>query len=266
METHPVTVRSLRVLRGPNLYAYMPVLHAVMDIGPYDERPSNSFPGFVDRLVAWLPTLHKHECSVGRPGGFIERLRRGTYLGHIVEHITLELQMRMGFDVAYGRARGTGELGVYNVTIEYKEEAPALEAFHTALRLVQAAMHDEPFDIEAELWLQLVTAYAVTEGQNSGAVRAALRRLAEIRSGRAEFVLEAAFSCLEASGSGRYREAASLADGLIALYHRTVDPPTGSAGYYMRGLVDFFLGRLDDAGAAIATLLDDVPQPGVRER
>lgn len=115
-------------------------------------------------------------------------------------------------------------------------------------------------DIEAELWLQLVTAYAVTEGQNSGAVRAALRRLAEIRSGRAESVLEAAFSCLEASGSGRYREAASLADGLIALYHRTVDPPTGSAGYYMRGLVDFFLGRLDDAGAAIATLLDDVPQ------
>ncbi len=104
METHPVTVRSLRVLRGPNLYAYMPVLHAVMDIGPYDERPSNSFPGFVDRLVSWLPTLHKHECSVGRPGGFIERLHRGTYLGHIVEHITLELQMRMGFDVAYGRA------------------------------------------------------------------------------------------------------------------------------------------------------------------
>ena len=56
METHLVTVRSLRVLRGPNLYAYMPVLHAVIDIGPYDERPSSSFPGFVDRLVAWLPT------------------------------------------------------------------------------------------------------------------------------------------------------------------------------------------------------------------
>jgi len=151
MESHPVSVRSLRVLRGPNLYAYVPVLHAVMDIGPYDERPSNSFPGFVDRLVSWLPTLHKHECSVGRPGGFIERLRRGTYLGHIVEHITLELQMRMGFDVAFGRARGTGELGVYNVIIEFKEEIPAVEAFHTALRLVLAAMHNEPFDIEAEL-------------------------------------------------------------------------------------------------------------------
>lgn len=151
METQQVTVRSLRVLRGPNLYAYMPVLHAVMDIGHYDERPSNSFPGFVERLVEWLPTLHKHECSVGRPGGFIERLRRGTYLGHIVEHITLELQMRMGFDVAFGRARGTGEPGVYNVVIAYKEEEPALAAFETALRLVLAAMHDQPFDVAGEL-------------------------------------------------------------------------------------------------------------------
>ncbi len=175
METHPVTVRSLRVLRGPNLYAYMPVLHAVMDIGPYEERPSNSFPGFVDRLVAWLPTLHKHECSVGRPGGFIERLRRGTYLGHIVEHITLELQMRMGFDVAYGRARGTGEPGVYNVIIQYKEEIPALDAFHTALRLVLAAMHDEPFDIAAELDRLAILADEYRLGPSTAAIVKAAR-------------------------------------------------------------------------------------------
>jgi cyanophycin synthetase len=175
MEAHPVTVRSLRVLRGPNLYAYMPVLHAVMDIGPYEEQPSNSFPGFVDRLVAWLPTLHKHECSVGRPGGFIERLQRGTYLGHIVEHITLELQMRMGFDVAFGRARGTGEPGVYNVIIEFKEEVPAVEAFHTALRLVLAAMHDEPFDIPAELDRLAGLADEYRLGPSTGAIVKAAR-------------------------------------------------------------------------------------------
>src|SRR5258708_25953653 len=150
MQTHGVTVRSLRVLRGPNLYAYMPVLHVVMDIGDYEERPSSSFPGFTERLVQWLPGLQKHECSVGRPGGFIERLRRGTYLGHITEHITLELQSIMGFSVSFGRARGIGERGVYHVIIAYKEEEPARAAFETALRLVLAAMHDEPFDLPGE--------------------------------------------------------------------------------------------------------------------
>ena len=102
MDTHGVTVRSIRVLRGPNLYAYMPIFHVVLDIGPYEERPSSSFPGFIERITAWLPGLHKHECGVGRPGGFVERLRSGTYLAHIVEHITLELQTAMGFDVAFG--------------------------------------------------------------------------------------------------------------------------------------------------------------------
>src|SRR5205085_1675015 len=112
---HGVTVRSIRVLRGPNVYAHKPVLHVIMDIGPYEDRPSDSLPGFVDRLTAWLPGLHAHKCSIGRPGGFIERLQCGTYLAHICEHVTLELQMLLGFDVAFGRARGAGERGVYNV-------------------------------------------------------------------------------------------------------------------------------------------------------
>jgi len=177
MKTHGVDVRSLRVLRGPNLYAYMPVLHIVMDIGPYEDRPSNSFPGFVERLTTWLPGLQKHECSVGRPGGFIERLRRGTYLGHITEHITLELQGLMGFDVAFGRARGTGEHGVYNVLIAYREEEPAKAAFETALRLVLAAMHDEPFNLDAELERLLEIADEHRLGPSTDAiVRAARRR------------------------------------------------------------------------------------------
>lgn len=108
MEEHGVSVRRMRVLRGPNLHAYMPVLQLELDIGAYEDRPSTSFPGFVQRLTQWLPGLHKHECSVGRPGGFIERLQRGTYLAHICEHVTLELQTLMGCNVAFGRARGTG--------------------------------------------------------------------------------------------------------------------------------------------------------------
>src|SRR3954451_15628883 len=146
-----VAVREMRVLRGPNLYAYIPVLKVVLDIGPYEERPSNSFPGLVERLVTWLPGLQTHECSVGRPGGFVERLQRGTYLAHIVEHVTLALQVQMGFDVRFGRARGTGERGVYNFVIAYKEEQPPQPSFHTALRLTLAAMHDESFELESEI-------------------------------------------------------------------------------------------------------------------
>src|SRR5687768_6485451 len=101
MKTHGVEVRQIQALRGGNIYAYLPLLHIIMDIGAYDERPSNSFPGFVERITTWLPGLQQHECNIGRPGGFIERLQRGTYLAHICEHVTLELQGLMGFDVTY---------------------------------------------------------------------------------------------------------------------------------------------------------------------
>jgi cyanophycin synthetase len=129
----------------------MPVLHIVLDIGPYEDRPSNTFDGFVEQLTRWLPGLQTHQCSLERPGGFVERLRDGTYLGHIAEHVTLELQGLMGFDVSFGRARGTGERGVYTVLIAYKEDEPAKAAFDTALRLILAAMNDEPFAIAASV-------------------------------------------------------------------------------------------------------------------
>ena len=86
METHGIAIRSIRVLRGPNLYAYMPVLQITLAIGLYEDQPSHEWPGFVDRLTAWLPDLHSHQCGLGYPGGFLERLQRGTYLPRICEH------------------------------------------------------------------------------------------------------------------------------------------------------------------------------------
>lgn len=173
---HGVVVRNVRALRGPNLHAFMPVLEVTLDIGPYEDRPSTSFDGFVDRLVGWLPGLQAHECSVGRPGGFIERLRRGTYLGHIAEHVTLELQTVMGFNVGFGRARGTGERGVYSVVIAYREEEPARAAFDTALRLTIAAMHDEPFEIEAEIERLMKVADEYRLGPSTAAIVDAARK------------------------------------------------------------------------------------------
>ena len=171
-----VEVRGIRVLRGPNLYAYMPVLEVALAIGPYEDRPSNSLPGFVDRLITWLPSLCKHGCSLGRPGGFVERLRTGTYLPHIVEHVTLALQEQMGFDVSFGRARGTGEPGVYRVLIAYREEEPARAAFEVALRLVLAAMHDEPFELEDELERLCEVADDYRLGPSTAAIVEAARR------------------------------------------------------------------------------------------
>lgn len=175
LQKNGVIVRSIRALQGPNLYAYMPVLHIVLDVGAYEEKPSSDFPGFVERLVNWLPGLEKHECSLKRPGGFIERLRRGTYLAHISEHITLELQNLMGFDVTFGRARGTGERGVYNVVIAYREKEPAEAAFNTALALTLAAMHDEPFDVEGELERLKDMADEYRLGPSTAAIVAAAR-------------------------------------------------------------------------------------------
>jgi cyanophycin synthetase len=176
MEMHDVKIQGMRALRGPNLYAYMPVLHIVMDIGPYEEKPSNSFPGFVERLTTWLPGLQKHECGLGRPGGFIERLQRGTYFAHIAEHICLELQGLMGFNVTFGRARSTDKRGVYTVVVAYEEEVPARTAFEIAARLTLAAMHDESFDLTGELERLLTLADEYRLGPSTGAIVKAARK------------------------------------------------------------------------------------------
>ena len=132
------TLRILetRVLRGPNYWAREPVIRQVVDLGVLEEFPSNKIPGFVDALVEMLPTLEDHACSLGRRGGFITRLREGTWAGHVAEHIALEFQNLAGTDVRHGKTRGTGEHGRYNVIFEYREEQVGIEAGRMAVALV----------------------------------------------------------------------------------------------------------------------------------
>ena len=144
-------IETLKVLRGPNQWARFPVLEAWVDLGPLEDSPSDTIPGFNDRLIAWLPRMIEHRCSVGTRGGFFERLRRGTWMGHILEHVTLELQTLAGSPVGYGRARETSRKGVYRVAIEFREENFAIDCLHTAHRLLMAAIADEPFDVDAEV-------------------------------------------------------------------------------------------------------------------
>jgi cyanophycin synthetase len=146
-----VEIRKVLALRGPNLWANFPVLEAWVDLQELKDSPSDSLPGFNDRVMAWLPTMIEHRCGLGYRGGFFERLRTGTYMGHILEHVTLELQSLAGSDVGYGKARETAEEGVYKVVIEYEEEAFGRAALDVGFRLLQAAIRDQPFDVANEL-------------------------------------------------------------------------------------------------------------------
>jgi len=132
------TLRILetRVLRGPNYWMRTPVIRQVVDLGGLEAFPTDRIPGFVDALVELLPTLEDHACSLGRRGGFITRLREGTWSGHVAEHIALEFQNLAGTDVRQGKTRGTGEYGRYNVIYEYREEQVGIEAGKMAVALV----------------------------------------------------------------------------------------------------------------------------------
>jgi cyanophycin synthetase len=132
------TLRILetRVLRGPNYWAREPVVRMLVDLGVLEDHPSDRIPGFNDALIALLPSLEEHACSLGRRGGFITRLRDGTWAGHVAEHIALELQILAGTDVRHGKTRSAGPVGQYNCIYEYREEQVGLEAGRMAVRLV----------------------------------------------------------------------------------------------------------------------------------
>lgn len=138
-----------RALRGPNRYSRYPAIFMPLDIGKLEDQPSDTLPGFPERLIALLPSLHSHGCSVGEPGGFIQRLHRGTWAAHIVEHVALELQCLAGMEVGFGKTFGTEERGVYDVVYRYRVESAGLLAGRQAVALVEAVIADEAFEVAA---------------------------------------------------------------------------------------------------------------------
>ncbi|NIC43550.1 cyanophycin synthetase [Aquabacterium sp. A08] len=145
------TIKLLRLsyLRGPNLWTYRPAMEALIDIGDLEDCPSNTLPGFYERLTAWLPGLVEHHCGVGERGGFLLRLREGTWPGHIMEHVALELQNLAGMQTGFGKARSTEVRGVYKVVIRTRQEEVGCQALLDARDLVMAAIEDTPFDVAA---------------------------------------------------------------------------------------------------------------------
>ena len=145
------TIDFLKVLhlRGPNIWTYRSVLEAWVDIHDLEDCPSNVIPGLPDRLTTLLPTLIEHRCSIGERGGFVKRLHDGTWPGHILEHVTLELQNLAGIPGGFGKARETSERGVYKVVIRAWQKEVSVAALHMGRDLLMAAIEDRPYDVDA---------------------------------------------------------------------------------------------------------------------
>ena len=138
---------STNVYVGPNVFAHFRVIRHVLDLGVLEEWPSLRLgDSFIEALLAALPGLHEHGCSYKEPGGFVRRLRddEGTWMGHIMEHVAIELQNVAGSPVTYGRTRSIeGQPGIYNMVFEYKDEAVGLESSKLAIKLLLSLLPDE---------------------------------------------------------------------------------------------------------------------------
>lgn len=134
-----IRIATLHATRGINFWSKRPVVRMDVSVGAFESISSADVPGAVEALMAALPGLIEHECSIGARGGFRQRMRRGTYAPHIIEHVALELQSIIGHDVGYGRTRGGDERGEYTIVFEHRHENVGLRAAALALEVVQRA-------------------------------------------------------------------------------------------------------------------------------
>jgi len=173
-----------RVYRGPNYWNYEPAIKLIVDLGILEHFPTSSIPGFVTALLEMLPGVGQHTCGTGRVGGFESRLREGTWVGHVAEHVALQLQREAGSEVGRGKTRGTGEPGRYHVVYSYGEEVVGLAAGRLAVRLVNHLVEAEPdFDFLGELEALIRLSERAAFGPSTQAIldEAALRDIPWIR-------------------------------------------------------------------------------------
>ena len=144
-------IRLLRInyLRGPSIWTYRPILEVWLDLGELEDHPSNAIDGLNERLTAWLPDLVEHHCGVGERGGFLQRLEGGTWMGHVLEHVIIELLNLSGMPAAFGQTRETSQRGIYRMVFRCPEEAVARVSLEQGHRLLMAAINDQPFDLKA---------------------------------------------------------------------------------------------------------------------
>jgi len=183
MNNKTIDILDVLHLRGPNIWTYRPALEAWVDINDLEDSPSNTIPGFYERLTAFLPTLIEHHCGVGERGGFLMRLREGTWPGHIMEHVMIELQNLAGMQSGFGKARETCKRGVYKVVVRARHEEVSRVALVAARDLVMAAIEGKPFDVQGTVDHLREILESVALGPSTAAIveAAADRKIPSIR-------------------------------------------------------------------------------------
>ncbi len=146
-------ILEIKTMSGPNYWSTTrhKLVVMLLDLEDMEERPTNKIDGFLGRLQALMPTLYEHRCSEGVSGGFFHRVKEGTWMGHVIEHIALELQTLAGMDTGFGRTRETQNRGVYHVVFSYHEAKAGIYTAKASVKIAQALIDGEPYDLEADI-------------------------------------------------------------------------------------------------------------------
>jgi cyanophycin synthetase len=146
-------ILEIRAMRGPNYWSIRrhKLIVMTLDLEEYEQKPTNKIDGFYENLKKMFPGMYEHRCSVGTPGGFFERVQEGTWMGHVIEHIALEIQSLADMEVGFGRTRGFGKEGVYSVVFNYLEEKVGRYAAKAAVRIAFALSEGTEYDLEEDI-------------------------------------------------------------------------------------------------------------------
>jgi cyanophycin synthetase len=146
-------ILEIKILKGPNYWSVRrsKLIQVKLDLEEMEHKPTNTISGFRERLQLMFPSMYEHRCSVGQPGGFFQRVDEGTWMGHVIEHVALELQTLAGMNCGFGRTRGTGVVGEYYVVFTYMEEDAGVYAAKAAVRITEALASGLPYNLEEDI-------------------------------------------------------------------------------------------------------------------
>lgn len=185
-------IEKIQALRGPNIWSIRrkKLIQMRLNLEELENFPTNKVPGFRERIEKLMPSLITHRCSEGHEGGFFHRIEMGTWMGHVIEHIALEIQTLAGMNTGFGRTRETKTPGIYNVVFSYLEESAGLFAAEESVKIAEALVDGSEYDLETCIQSLREIRERVRLGPSTGSIveEAVSRRIPWIRLGRNSLV------------------------------------------------------------------------------
>ncbi len=250
---------DIKVLRGPNYWSIRrpKLIQMRVDLQEMEELPTNKIEGFKENLEHILPSLYEHRCSEGVPGGFLLRVEEGTWMGHVIEHVALELQTLTGMDMGFGRTRSTGKPGEYFVVFDYMEEEAGVFAAKSAFNLVKHLIDKTPYNLGEDIQQMRIIRENTRLGPSTGSIveEAVKRGIPYIRLNKQSLVqlgygihqkriratIASTTSCIAVDIAGDKEETKNLLaaaeipvpKGVIINSNETVDDAIYAVGYPM---------------------------------